>query len=215
MKILSTINFNIIQELCSESLEKSKMIALIGEPGFGKTVGLRYFISKNTKNCIYLVVRKSMKTKDFYLELLSAIGYNGEAKNLSLYVILNLIITKINSHRNKLILIIDEAGKFTPGQLEYIHELRDRTENNMGIILSGPQYFYDNLYEWVDKKVVGIPEVFRRIQSISSLYPPSFNEIKAFCFEYEINDLKFIRAKFKDSSNFAELINRIHDYLEI
>ncbi len=185
MRIFSTNNFNIVQEMCAATQSHSKMSALIGYPGAGKTVGLTYFRESNDK-VVYMVVRKSMSTKEFYLELLNEVGFEGDALNTTLYNIINLIITKIRLQKGKLLLIIDEAGKFKPSQLEYIHELRDKTEENLGIILAGPEYFYDNLYKWKEKKVVGIPEVFRRIQTFETLRTLKFREIKAICLEMGI-----------------------------
>jgi len=214
MKTLVTVNFNIIQELCKDSMNNSKMVVLIGYTGAGKTVGLQYFVNTNKNKSIYLVVRKSMRTKDFYKELLTEVGYQGDATYLDLYTIINLIVLKINDFRKqKMLLIIDEAGKFTSRQLEYIHEIRDQTIGNLGIVLSGPEYFFDNLYSWKEKRVVGIPEVFRRIQNFVELDPPTFREIRAFCYAFGIMDMKVIKKKFKECENFGEIKNKIDDYL--
>lgn len=213
MKIFTTTNFNIIRELCLKALESSIMIAIIGYPGAGKTIGLEYF-SKTNHNVIYIVVRKSMSTKEFYLELLKNTGYEGDALHLSLYSILNLIINRFNAQNNNCLLIIDEAGKFKPGQLEYVHELRDQTKNGLGIILAGPEYFFDNLYEWKKRKVVGIPELFRRIQIFEELKAPTYREIKSICESYGIYDKSIINSRFKRCDNFGELINSISLYLK-
>jgi len=213
MAIFSTINFNIIQEACKSAHNYSKMIALIGYPGAGKTVGLNYYKQENEK-VVYLIVRKSMSTKEFYLEMLNEVGFEGDAVNVTLYNIINLIIKKIELQKGKFLLIIDEAGKFKPKQLEYIHELRDRTEGNMGIILAGPEYFYDNLYKWKQKKVIGIPEVFRRIQVFETLRPIMFNEIKSICIAMGISDILTIKEKFRDCENYGELMNSIYFELE-
>ncbi|WP_299896718.1 ATP-binding protein [uncultured Aquimarina sp.] len=213
MKIFRTINFNIVEELCKDALENSKMVALIGYPGAGKTIALKYF-QNNNENVIYSVVRKSMTPKEFYLEILRDVGYEGDVLQSSLFVILNMIIFRIKKLKKKTLLIIDEAGKFKPGQLEYIHEMRDQTIDHLGILLAGPEYFFDNLYNWKERKVIGIPEVFRRLETIEALGPPSFIEIKSFCIAYGITDLKVIRTKFRNCSNFGELYNNILKYLK-
>lgn len=214
MITFTTINFNIIQELCKDALTNSKMIALIGYPGAGKTVGLKYFSDNNREKVIYIVVRKSMSTKDFYIELLNAVGYEGENNQSSIYIIMNMIIFKIKNCKSKILLIIDEAGKFKSGQLEYIHELRDQTIDKLGIVLSGPEYFYDNLYSWKERSIIGIPEVFRRIQVFENMIPLSFAEIKGICNAYGITNIKLINNKFKDSENFSDLHYKINDYFD-
>ncbi len=211
MEIFTTVNFNIIYEICSIAQKKRKMYAIIGYTGAGKTVGLKYYKNK-FKNVIYITVRKSMTSKEFYISLLRSIGYEGDAINLSLYVIINLIIEKINLAKENCLLIIDEAGKFKPSQLEYVHELRDQTQDKMGIILSGPEYFYDNLLKWKASKVVGIPEVFRRIQMFENLPSISFTEAKNICLKKGVNDIKIIRKIFKRTDNYSELMNNIENY---
>ncbi|MAU17654.1 MAG: hypothetical protein CMH48_03985 [Muricauda sp.] len=198
--------------MCRATLSFSKMTALIGYPGAGKTVGLTYF-RRMHDNVIYMVVRKSMSTKEFYLEMLNEVGFEGDAVDTSLYNIINLIVTKVKLQSGKLLLIIDEAGKFKPSQLEYIHELRDQTEENLGIILAGPEYFYDNLYKWKQKKVVGIPEVFRRIQTFETLRDSKASEMRAICREMGISDHLIINELVRGCENLAELMRRINDYL--
>ncbi|MEP0212108.1 MAG: ATP-binding protein [Cellulophaga sp.] len=207
MRIYATLNFLMIQELCKSTKEELKMIAIIGYPGAGKTVGLSYY-QKTNKNVIYMIVRKSMSAKEFYIELLNAVGYEGDVLNLSLYDIINVIVSKIRARKRKLLLIIDEAGKFKPRQLEYIHELRDQTSDRLGIILAGPEYFYDNLFLWKEKKVIGIPEVFRRIEKIETLRLPTFKEISDICKDLGVNSDIEIK-KYRDVDNFSELANRL------
>ncbi|WP_282087173.1 ATP-binding protein [Aquimarina algiphila] len=212
-KIFQTYNFGVIQELCKDVKENSKMVGLIGYTGAGKTIGERYFKSKN-KNVIYTWVRKTMNTKDFYTELLYSSGYEGDISNdFSIYTIMNLIVNTINNTPQKVLLIIDEAGKFTPGQLEYIHELRDLTIGHLGIILSGPEYFEENLHKWKKKNLVGIPEIYRRIQDFITLKRPNLREIRGFCNHYGIEDEQLIKSRFKRSDNFGDLINNIESYL--
>lgn len=212
-KIFSTRNFQTIQELCNQCAINSRMIGLIGYPGAGKTIGLQYY-KRNRIDVIYTTVRKTMSSKNFYLEVLNALGFEGEAVNVSLHQIMNMIVRKINAHPTKILLIIDEAGKFKPGQLEYIHELRDQTSHKMGIILAGPEYFYDNIYEWKEKKVIGIPEVFRRIHTFHTLEYPQKDEIKQIANEYGIEDKNLIKNLYNRVGSFDELTKEIEKIIQ-
>lgn len=212
MKTFSTINFNIIQDVCRRTMDETEMTGLIGYPGAGKTTGLRYYQLSND-NVVYLQLGKSMNDKEFYMEMLSALGYEGDGLGVTLHGLINLVVNKVQSVEDKFLIIIDEAGKFKPGQLEYIHELRDKTQEKMGIVLAGPEYFYDNLYRWKQKRVVGIPEIFRRISTFETLKPPTRNEIKTICRHYGITDHKILKNRFYDCTDFDELNKEIKKYL--
>ena len=109
-------------------------------------------------------------------------------------------------------LIIDEAGKFSPRMLEYLHELRDLTTDTTGIILAGPEYFEEHLINWKDKKVTGIPEVYSRITTWVKLRPPTSNEKIELIRAYNIHDNDF--EKFiKYSLDFRDVKNKITNYL--
>ena len=62
----------------------------------------------------------------------------------------------LNQELTKL-LIRDEASKV----YEYLHEFRDSTQNNTGIILTGVEYLKSNMETLVDKSVKGMPEIYK------------------------------------------------------
>jgi hypothetical protein len=110
-------------------------------------------------------------------------------------------------------LIIDEAGKISVNQLQFIHELRDLTEKNLGIILSGPEYFHTNLKDWSSMELYGIPELYRRIAFKIWLERPKQYEIEAVCNKYGINDKKLIIDRFSKHDDFGSLTADIIKYL--
>lgn len=211
--ILKTDNFNTIWDLCKDVQRDSTMVGLIGFSGAGKTSGLEYYTKEN-ENVIYTWVRRSMTTREFYINLLNAVGYQMRTRReLTIYTIMNMIALRVNNvYKSKKLLIIDEAGKFKPQQLEYIHELRDLTKHHLGIILSGPGYFYKNLMKWSNHNVVGIPELEGRIASYVWLERPTKKEIMGFCKFYGIQDEKVIRYRFYGIDNFRNLMHEIRSY---
>ena len=92
--------------------------------------------------------------------------------------------------------------------------MRDKTNDNNGIVIAGPQYFRDNLIKWKDRGVVGIPEFYRRVNYWEKLSPPTFNETKAFCLQYKIKDPKVISDIHERSENFSEIIQAIKIHLK-
>lgn len=211
MRIFETDNYVRTQSVCEDALAKLRMHTIIGYPGAGKTVALKSFARKRDL-AYYLRVKKSMETKDFYMEILKSMGVINQDRSVSLFNLIRKIVWMLNESGGKNLLIIDEAGKFKPEQLEYIHELRDETEKSTGIILAGPEYFFDNLTLWKNKSVIGIPEVFRRIHSFVWLDSPKKHEIKAICNNYGIAKPEAVR-EFYSCSSFSELTNRIVDYV--
>ena len=208
-----TQNFNAVKNLCHRAQENSEMIGLIGRTGLGKTIALEYY-AKNNKNTIYVWVRKSMTIREFYINVLNAVGYEIRSRKvLSIFEIMNIIALRINSYSGKKLLIVDEAGKFKPGQLEFIHELRDLTKHSLGIVLSGPNYFHDNLMKWKKSNVVGIPELEGRISSYVWLENPTREEIRSFCRYYGIKKEKIINRSFYSITTFRDLMYQIRIYL--
>ena len=188
------------------------MMAIFGYEGAGKTIGLSKFYEKN-RNVQYIRVRKSMTTKDFYLEVLESQSNSYRGRSKSLYRILN-DLRSINLTEEKRLLIIDEAGRFTHDSLGYIHEFRDLTSSSLGIILSGPEEFHAKIMDGVRNRVSGIPEFRRRIGQMLFLERPKLAEITAVCNGYGIFNKNIIKKRFSKAENFSALTDDIELYLE-
>lgn len=210
-EIFETNNYTVVNDLCAQSKKDRSMLAIIGIPGIGKTTALLDYAAQN-KNIYYLRVRKSMTTKDFYVKLLSVISFGEHERDLTINFLLNKIQYILKS-RNRNLIIIDEAGKFKPGQLEYVHELRDLTENSTGIILAGPSYFQDNLEKWKRLNVVGIPEVYRRIEAFYDLKNVLLEEHALICKHYGILNKKDIKNIYKNCESFSDVFYGIKKFL--
>lgn len=190
--LISTTNFSTIQGICADAHKYSKMVAIIGYPGSGKTTALEHYLDNN-KNVYYLCVTASMNARDFYTKLLNAMGIEGKSIGNNLHALIKQVCYKLNYSQERQLLIIDEAGKFKPKFLEYLHEVRDATEHTTGIILAGPEYFQDNIQKWKNQGIIGVPELFRRIQHWEHLIPPSKNEISVLCKAHGIEDTESIK----------------------
>src|SRR5690606_34840955 len=98
--------------------------------------------------------------------------------------------------------------------LEYVHELRDYTDHTTGIIFSGPQYFKDNIEKWKNRGVIGVPELYRRINHWEILEHPQVNEIRGFCNYFNLSDEKIVQTLYETCENFSDVVNRISEYLK-
>jgi len=211
--ILTTGNYNTIQSVCNEALSNSKFIGIVGYPGAGKTTSLVAF-AEDKPNVYYVRAAASMPAKEFYRNILFEMGVEGKDIGLSLHDMIKDISYRLNYNTSRKLIIVDEAGKFKPKFLEYIHELRDNTERTTGIIFAGPDYFKSNIESWKNRGVTGIPEVYRRINHWETLDPPTKDELRAFCHRFNINDESFIEELFQNTDNFGDAINRIKEQLK-
>jgi DNA transposition AAA+ family ATPase len=213
--LLSTYNFQRVQEVCDDAMGNHKMIAICGDPGLGKTTSLRYYQQRH-KNVFLLTVKPSMTPKSFWESLFDKVTTSDKAlvgmtSRRPLYYTLQAVANLLNSYDRSL-LIIDEAGKLDAPMLEHLHEVRDDTASSTGIVLSGPEYFKRNLSQWVASERIGMPEIWRRINYWESLVAPEKSEIKEFCRHYKITDEQVIRKLISECKNFGTLYNKIVEY---
>jgi DNA transposition AAA+ family ATPase len=188
------------------------MMGIVGYPGAGKTTALRDF-SDRTHKSYYVRVTASMTAKDFYSNLLNAMGVEGKYQGTSLHALINDISFRLNYSNLRKLIIIDEAGKLKPKFLEYLHEIRDNTANTTGIIIAGPEYFKTNLKKWKDRGVIGVPELYRRINYWEELDLPTKSEIKAFCKQKKVDDDDLVLTIARTCENYSDVLNAIEDYI--
>jgi stalled ribosome rescue protein Dom34 len=215
---LATYNFKRILNVCEDAINTHKMAAIIGEPGYGKTVALEYFAHTRSKKVYMMTVKPSMAAKHFWSELHESLPEKQPEEiysphdNRSMFYVIKKISLYLNARPGGLV-IIDEAGKLTSRMLEYVHELRDATRKTTGIILSGPGYFKANILDWVKGNKQGIPEIFRRINHWEELLPPSKAEVKSFCNHFGITDENIVKELTLECKNFGVLQNHIDGLL--
>lgn len=214
--ILRTRNFQSIQNVCRTAIEFKRMIGIVGEAGLGKTIALNHFANTN-QNVFLVTVRPSMGVRTFWMELAEKVcGVNvyGNHSNYPrlIYYYLKQICITLNGLENPL-LVIDEAGKMGRLQLLHIHELRDSTKSNLGIVLAGPAYWRGNLEKWSIKRKPGIEELLSRINAWIDLTTPTRFELKKVIEAYGVNDPSIVAGLIQNCGNFRMLNNRITEYL--
>lgn len=207
---LSTTNFNTVINVCIDARDNRKMIGIVGNAGYGKTTALRHFYSENG-NSFFVTVKPSMTPVQFYQSITEELGISSES---NLHNCIKRIAKQLNSMAGaKPLLIIDEAGKFTPKMLQFLHELRDYTMDSTGIVLAGPDYFQKNLIEWVNRDKIGMTEIFTRINYWQSLSYPTKVEMAQICKAYGIEDTEKIQELQRKCKNFRDLHNEIMTFL--
>jgi len=210
--ILETDNFVTVFNCCKDALVNKKMMAIIGAPGFGKTTAIESFQRRFHDNAVIIKAQKSMTAKIFFSSILNSLGDENYSPSMPLYFCIRKAASYFNNETYNKLLIVDEAGKFKPPMLEYMHEFRDLTKDSTGIILTGVEYFRNNMNNWVEQNITGIPEIFSRINSWQQLKPPTTREIFAIIQAYGIEDRDFIKEH-RNISDYRILVNKIKDYL--
>lgn len=211
-QLLNLTNFDMVQKICAVVLKESEFFTLLGETGSGKTSALLNFYDNHRKSCRYVRVGDRMKTLDFIEELSKQFDYRGPKRNG--YMFMNYLKEYYAFVDEKELLIIDEGGRFKGPQYTILHEIRDLTEKKLGMLLSGPDYFLEDMERYTQKGIKGIPEFFRRIQLCVEMKPLSIKEIIAVCNFHKIDDVKLIQKKFIHFDNVGKLSTAIKNHLK-
>jgi DNA transposition AAA+ family ATPase len=200
-KLVGTGNFNTIQTMCKYVSRWHQMCGLTGFTGAGKTTALKHYY-RSTPNVYYVECKSYMNNRQFFKSILNELGINCEG---SFCEMIERIAAEFKTKESPL-LIIDEAGKLSHRQILVLHDLRNATDNNLGIILSGCDYFRENLEKGVKKDKTGIPEFYGRISSWQNLSAPSKAETRAI---FESNGLCYDDLGQKRYENFREIYSVI------
>jgi DNA transposition AAA+ family ATPase len=200
-KIIKTANYNTVFNLCEKAQRWHHMYGLIGCAGSGKTTALKRFY-KAHRNVFYVECKHTMNRKQFFASILKELGINYVG---TVYDMVTRIEEEFNSLENPL-LIIDEAGKLSHNLILDLHDLRNSTMNNLGIVLAGCEYFKDNLEKGVQKDKQGIPEFYGRVVQWQMLNTPTKKEVEAIC---NINNVDIESMTKRVYPNFREVYNDV------
>ena len=202
-KLIVTENYSTVQDLCSDAAQRHLMLGLIGYTGAGKTTALKQYYW-STPNTYYVECESVMNRKQFFASILKEMGVNFTG---SVYDMVHRIIDEFNTKENPL-LIIDEAGKLTHTLILHLHDLCNATSHNLGIVLSGCEYFKTNLEKAGEKNRQGIPEFYSRVTDWVILSKPSRREVEAILEANGAAD----QAKGRKFSNFREVHNSVVNF---
>lgn len=213
--ILSTHNFQAIQNVCVDAQESQRMMSIYGGTGAGKTSGLESY-SRRTANCYYVLANILMKPKDLLKAIQNALGSDEEG---TMTERLEIIVSRMESKSFPL-LIIDDCGKleFHNKCFGIIQLLYDRLLNRCGIVLSGTKRFAVYVNKMAAKDVMGFPELKRRV----SYWQPLLDGVEkkfvsTVCQRQNITQPDAVDYIVKHCTNYgdvAELIRNFNKYRE-
>jgi len=197
--VLETGDLKSVFRLCEKTRKYSLMTGLLADTGMGKTTSLRAYSMR--ENVFFVTADKTMNAKRLLVSILKAMGVRFDG---NMHDIMLRIAEELNRLESPL-LIIDEAGKLNHMMVLYLHDLREYTRANCGIVLSGMPYFRSNLERFTEKEKEGYAEFYRRINIWHELRGLSRKEIEVICHENGITgDLKHYYGL-----RFADLMNKV------
>ena len=197
-KLLSTTNYEIIQEMLEEAQEFSRCFGIVGHTGYGKTAALIHYSSR-TNNATYMLADMLMTRNAFFTAIQKSLGISSGAGGTEM---LNAIVDKLNS-LDKPLLVIDDAGKLSDTNLRLIQLIYDRTERRCGIILAGTLYLKERLENGVKRGYMGYEELYRRIGYWQTLFGPTKEEKLEFLEQHGITCMKEVSS---------HILNTCHNY---
>lgn len=197
--IYQTRDLTSVFHQCEITTKHQLMTGLTANTGQGKTTSLKAYSMR--ENVFFVTVDKTMNAKGFLKAILQEmqIAFDGNS-----YDLMRKISKELNSLKEPL-LIIDEAGKLNHAMILYLHDIREYTRANCGILLSGMPYFKTNLQKFSAKQKEGYAEFYRRINVWNELKGLTREEARIICKENGIVDNL---ANYYNLS-FAELMNKI------
>lgn len=197
-ELYQTSDLKSVFQQCEFTRDNRFMTGLLADTGMGKTTSLKAYTSAN-KNTFMVTVDKTMNAKRLYMKILSVLGARFEG---NMHDVMMIIAAELNMLDNPL-LIVDEAGKMNHVMMLYMHDLREHTRENCGILLAGMPYFKKNLQKFADKQKEGCSEFLRRINVWHELKGLSRKETEYVCRQSGITgDLKgFYGLRFGDLMN--------------
>lgn len=197
------------------ALKKSSMIGITGMEGIGKTSSIASFLLDNQAICNYIRIGESYTPKAFFDEMIFQTSGIFPPKGETIFFKVKRLSRNLTEGSHKRLMIIDDAGKLSPRGLGYFHELRDNTSETTGFVFVGLDYFKEKLDEAREKKVRGIGEFCRRVQSwITVPNGLKQNEIAEFCKKHgvvEEHTKSIVNSKTSTLAELEILVDQIQE----
>jgi DNA transposition AAA+ family ATPase len=211
-QLVKTHNFATIERMCADCQHNGLMRCLTGYSGAGKTTALRYY-SKEYREVAYVHCLEGTTKKQFLQDILTALGVEAAGNERQLLLRIQREFLSMEAP----LLILDDAGKLPLRLLQKVQQIYDLTRDELGtgqlgILLSGVDYMYDNLRKWALSERAGAPELKRRVGFNQQLAQPTREEIATIARENGVEDGDVIGLLIRYSRDFGTLAEHIRNY---
>lgn len=198
-ELYNTKDLDSVFKQCEKTRSHRLMTGLLADTGMGKSTSLKGYARR--ENVFMVTVDKTMNAKRFFLNIADVLGISFDG---NIHDVMMKIASELNS-LDKPLLIIDEAGKLNHVMMLYLHDLREYTKDNCGILLAGMPYFRTRLIKFSEKQKEGCSEFLRRINIWHELTGLSRKEIEYIC------QSEGVTGSYKEyyGLRFGDLMNKI------
>lgn len=191
--IVRTIgNYRRINQAFSDAKEESMWFAVSNKAGSGKTGTLEDIYNQDITGTVIFIQAEEWTGRQFLMKLIAkTIGENAlKGKYKTQSELTDLITNYFNEMAfQKPVLLIDEADKLRPAAFRILIPLYNRTEDRMGLIISGTENLAKELKTGVRLMKKGFDEVESRIgRSYIQLQGATEQEIYEICEANGVHD---------------------------
>ena len=194
-------NYRRIVAAFNDAREESMWFAISNKAGSGKTGTLQDIYQNDTSGAVVYLQAEEWSARQFIIELVkSTIGIS-ELKGS--YKSIPKLIALVAQYFNHLtfsqpVLLIDEADKLRPAALRTLISLFNKTEDRLGLVMSGTENLEKEIENGVKLRKKGYDEISSRIgRTYIHLKGATENEVAAICGANNITET-FIQKRIWD-----------------
>lgn len=231
--VRTTQNYRAIETVVRNAKSESLWLVVSNPAGSGKTAALQDLYNADTTGSIVFMQCEEWSARQFLIELTRRTL--GEAALKGKYQTISELIQKIATYFNERqftapLLIIDEADKLRPAALRTLIPLYNKTEDRLGLVMSGTENLQKEIEAGVRLRRKGYDEIESRLgRTYVKLLGATKQDVQAICqangltsperieqiWEYELEKVEKI-VKVKQDGNtyerptlFAEDLRRL------
>lgn len=197
----------------AEALRRSRMVALLGREGMGKSSAISKFLNEN-KNVFYVRLGVTYSISNLFDEMIFQVTGVYPAIHETLFTKMKTLSHALTKDNAKKLIIIDDAGRLSPRGLGVFIELRDNCIQCCGFVFVGLDYFQKNLLQAKKNGVPGVAEFYRRVENWYSIPGIKKNEVPAYGLEFKLNEDQVLDLQQAGCETIAELENTAQAILE-
>lgn len=205
--ILKTNNYNTIMGKLENAHKYALLTCIIGFPGAGKTTTFRHYTKTHGKDVVYICLDVSFRAKDFYVTLLRELGVPDYGYDVPIKFVASKITETIREREEPVLIIIDDAGRFTAPMMEWFQLIYD--SENCGLILSGTKKFKNDFDGWDKQNRLGIPELASRVDEWVVLKEPTKEEMKKVAQKNGVTDPVVLTKLTNECSDYRKLSKKV------
>lgn len=185
-------NYKRIAQAVSDAKEEKMWFAISNKAGSGKTGTLEDIYNQDTTGSVVLVQSQEWSARQFLMQIIAkTIGISIlKGKYQTNSELLKIVCNYFNEQAfNHPVLLIDEADKLKPAALRVLIPLFNKTEDRLGVVISGTENLQKEIRQGVRLAKKGYDEIDSRIgRTYIELKGAREKEVYAICSANGIGD---------------------------